>query len=226
MLVFAIACSMTIFFDNFHPALAALVEYLAHIFTGMDGLCLISIAVIKYFLIFRQTVFEQYDEKKIIQVSRVTILILSVLIVAIDFTFTKSLDYQPFYKYLMGKNLSDEYKVSYSTRIVYSTVAFSHLLLLIRIEADNYKYEDGILYLIVKDRSSTSFEMSKFFNNIFFFMILGCVSIMITFTLFHDSLLDLISLVFQGKNIGYVKTSILVQFSLVDVVLIVLLIKK
>ena len=217
---------MTIFFDNFHPSLAAFVEYVVHIFTGMDGLCLTSIAVIKYFLIFRQTVLEQYDEKKVIQMSRFATVTLSILIVAIDFAFTESLEYQPFYHCLMGENLNDEYKVSYSTRIVYSTVAISHLLLIMRIEVDNYKYEDGILYLIVNDRPSPSFEMSTFFNKVFFLMILGCVSIMITFTFFHESLFDVFSLVFQGKNIGYVETSIMIQFSIVDVVLIVLLIRK
>ena len=220
--VFTIISTITLFTNNV-PKEVAYAIVIVYIFCVlMDGMSLIFVAIIKYLSIFYRTLLDDYDEKKIKRLSRFIIAFASVvLLITFDLT---SLENNGYIAYLTGTNEAPTQKANNSTNFVFALVAIVHFALICRIEARNFKYEEGILYLVIKKENVLEFVASNFFNRIFALMTsFMFVVFIISYVYFEEIYFDTTRYL---PRIGYVHALPLVQFWIVDVILVSMLLKN
>ena len=182
----------------------------------MDGFCLIFIALIKFLSIFYATVLHDCNELKVRNYLRLFGFGCSILIQAFD-DWVNERNSEYFY-YLTGKDLNPKLIVDYYIIIVYTLVGLIHFALFCVIEAQSFKFEDGILYLVVKNPNLIEFQNSQFLNRIFAFMVGLLIGLFIIFMTYFDDFIPWITI--TSQSIGYINPLILTQFFIVDLVLL------
>ena len=220
--VFTIISTITLFTNNV-PKEVAYGTVIVYIFCVlMDGMSLIFVAIIKYLSIFHRTLLDNYDEKKIKRLSRFMIAFASiVLLIMFDLT---SLENNGYIAYLTGTNEVPTQKANNSTNFIFACVAIVHFALICRIEAQNFKYKEGILYLVVKKENVLEFVASKFFNRIFALMTSFLFVVFILFYVyFEEFYFDTTRYL---PRIGYIYALPLIQFWIVDIILLSMILKN
>ena len=216
--VFTAVSTVTLISNNVPDEIAYVLVFVYKVFLLMDGFCLISYAITKYLSIFHQSILNTFSENKITLLQRCLGLLFSIVIQVFDFN---SLPKSAYVSCLTGNNLTPSHRVDISTNVVYSIVAMVHLALICRIEALNYSYEDGIMYLIFRDETFHEMIKTKFFNQIFAMMSgLLCV-LFIIFNYYIEEIMNLFTI--PMSTVGYIHPMIFFQFAIVDFVLIAMI---
>ena len=201
--------------------LACGIFFIFKVFLLMDGFHLMFYAVIKYLLIFHQSKLNMFSENKIKLFLRLFGLVASIVIQACDF---ESYTYSGEVAYLTNKNLVQSSVIDLSTNVVYSLMAFIHLALFCRIEALNYRYEEGIVFLVFQDETFTDFIATKFFNQLFALMA-GIIIFLIMITnYFMEHLFAHFN--FPMSVVGYIHSNLFFQFLIVDLILMLMVYKN
>ena len=213
--------TLTLFTTNLPNELAFVLVSVCKVFLFMDGFCLIYIALIKFMSIFYPTVLNDYSEQKVRKYLRYFGLVCSILIEALEIIVDgENFEY---IAYLTGKDLNPKPNVDVGTIIIYSLVGIAHFALLCAIEAQSYKYEDGILYLVIKNPNLIDFQNSQFLNRVMAFMVALLVGLFIIFMKYFDDVIPWITLTLP--SIGYINPMILTQFFVVDLALLAMVLK-
>ena len=216
--VYTLISTATFLTNSISTEVAYVSVFIFKVFLLMDGLCLISYAIIKYLSIFHQSILHTFSENKVTWLQRIFGLLFVIMIQAFDF---ESLPKSAYVSCLTGKNLTSNHRVDISTNIVYSIVAVVHLALFCRIEALNYSFEEGIMYLIFKDETFQELIKTKFFNQIFA-MMSGLISVVFfIFNYYIEEIINVFTL--PMSTIGYIQPMIFFQFAIVDLVLIAMI---
>ena len=216
--------TISLFTNNIPSNIALAIVFFYKVFVLMDGFCLIFIALIKYFSIFHGYLLDNYNEQKIRLSLLISGFIMSVILCTLDIESFKITD--GFYPYFTGVDLTpNEAIVAITNRCVYGLVAVLHLALICRIEAQSYSLEEGVLYLIVKNEDTSEFVARRVFHRLSAFMFVIIFAIGLVFHTFMEEILYFIRN-YLPTPIGFIHTLTLIQFFIVDVVLIVMLYKN
>ena len=216
--VFTTISTVTLISNNVPDAIAYALVFVYKLFLLMDGFCLIFYAIIKYLSIFHQSILHKFSENKVTWFQRLFGLLFAIMIQAFDFD---SLPKSSYVSCLTGTNLTPSHRVDISTNVVYAIVAMVHLALICRIEALNYSYEDGIMYLIFRDETFQELIKTKFFNQIFA-MMSGLICLLFFIFNYHaEEIINLFTI--PMTTIGYIQPMIFFQFAIVDLVLIAMI---
>ena len=213
--------TLTLFTTNLPEKLVLVLVFVHGVFMLMDGFCLIFIALIKFMSIFYAPFLHECNELKVQNYLRLFGFGCSILIQAFD-DLVNGKNSEYFY-YLTGKDLHPKLIVDYNVIIVYSLVGIIHLALFFAIEAQSYKFEDGILYLVVKNPNLIEFQNSQFLNRSFAFMVGLLTGLFIIFMKYFEDFIPWITL--TSHSIGYINPLILTQFFIVDLILLGMVLK-
>ena len=213
--------TLTLFTTNLPIELVFVLVCICKVFLYMDGFCLIYIALIKFMSIYYATVLNDYSEQKVRKYLRYFGMVSSILIEALEIlVYGEKFEY---IDYLTSKDLNPKLTVDLGTIIIYSLVGIVHFALLCAIEAQSYKYEDGILYLVVKNPNLIDFQNSQFLNRLMTFMVALLVGLFIIFIKYFENVIPWITLTLP--NVGYINPMILTQFFVVDLALLAMVLK-
>ena len=220
---FTMISTVTLFTNNIPDVVACGIFFIFKVFLLMDGFHLMFYAVIKYLLIFHQSKLNIFSENNIKLFLRLFGLIASIVIQACDF---ESYIYSGEVAYLTNRNLAPSSVIDLSTNVVYSLMALLHFALFCRIEALNYHYDEGIVFLVFRDETFTDFISTKFFNQLFA-MMAGMIIVMIMITnYFVEHLLVIVNFNFPLSVVGYIHSNLFFQFLIVDLILMLMVYKN
>ena len=216
--------TITLFTNSIPSNIALAIVFIYKVFVLMDGFCLIFVALIKYTLIFCGFLLENHDEQKIRQSLLCSGFTLSVILCIMDIESFKITD--GFYPYLTGVDLTpNEATVAISTKFVYGLVAVIHLALICRIEAQSYSLEEGVLYLVVKNEKAIEFFARRFFHRLSAIMYVSIFAVGFVLHIYMEEIFHFMK-TYLPSPVGYIHTLSLIQFCIVDLILIVMLHKN
>ena len=218
---FTMISTVTLFTNNIPDVVAYGMFFIFKVFLLMDGFHLMFYAVIKYLLIFHQSKLNIFSENNIKLFLRLFGLIASIVIQACDF---ESYIYSGEVAYLTNRNLAQSSVIDLSTNVVYSLMALIHFALFCRIEALNYHYEEGIVFLVFRDETFTDFISTKFFNQLFALMA-GIIIVLIMITNYFVEHL-LVNFSYPMSVVGYIHSNLFFQFLIVDLILMLMVYKN
>ena len=218
---FTMISTVTLFTNNIPDVVACGIFFIFKVFLLMDGFHLMFYAVIKYLLIFHQSKLNIFSENNIKLFLRLFGLIASIVIQACDF---ESYIYSGEVAYLTNRNLAQSSVIDLSTNVVYSLMALIHFALFCRIEALNYHYEEGIVFLVFRDETFTDFISTKFFNQLFALMA-GIIIVLIMITNYFVEHL-LVNFSYPMSVVGYIHSNLFFQFLIVDLILMLMVYKN
>ena len=216
--------TITLFTNNISSGIALAIVFIYKVFVLMDGFCLIFVALIKYLLIFHGPLLGNYEEQRI----RLSLLCsgftMSIGLCILDIESFKITD--GFYPYLSGADLTpNEATIAITTIFVYRLMAILHLALLCRIEAQSYSLEEGVLFLVVKNENTLEFVGKRFFHRLSAFLFLSISTIGFVLHRYMEEIFQFIR-TYLPTPIGYIHTLSLIQFFVVDIILIVIVVKN
>ena len=108
---------------------------------------------------------------------------------------------------------------------MYRLVAILHLALLFRIEAQSYSLEEGVLFLVVKNENTLEFVGKRFFHRLSAIMYVSISTIGFVLHRYKEDIFQFIR-THLPTPIGYIHTLSLIQFFVVDIILIIMLYKN
>ena len=218
---FTMISTVTLFTNNVPDMVACGMFFIFKVFLLMDGFHLMFYALIKYLLIFHQSKLNIFSENKIKLFLRLFGLVASIVIQACDF---ESYTYSGEVAYLTNREIARSSVIDSSTNVVYSLMAIIHFALFCRIEALNYHYEEGIVFLVFRDETFTDFISTKFFNQLFALMA-GIIIVLIMITnYFVENLFA--SFNYPMSVVGYIHSNLFFQFLIVDLILMLMVYKN
>ena len=219
---FTMISTVTLFTNNIPKMVACGFYFVFKVFLLMDGFCLIFYASIKYLSIFHQSKLNTFSENKIKLFLRISGLAASVIIQLCDY---ESYTYSDYVSYLTHENLTPSTVIDLSTNIIYSLMSIIHFALFCRIEALNYSYEEGIMFLVFRDETFTDFISTKFFSQIFALMAGMIIVLIVIFNYFVEDIMTNFTFSYLSM-VGYIDISNFFQFLIVDFILIIMVCKN
>ena len=214
-----VICTCATCYSDWHPVTAKVLLLLYLGISVNDGLTLASVPIIRYLLVFHGTLFYTTSDDVVMNITKTTNAILSIIIVVFDM-FTS--DRENFYHFVVMTNPvklgSDDiiYNPN-SVQFAFSLAILAFTILQIRLEILNYKYGEGFVVQLKKwwknthqDEISENEEWGINFQRI----MISMLAIMTIF-FFAGTNEFLQTQTFFGLT-GRVSTSVLIQIIVVD----------
>ena len=139
----ALCCTVATFSDNVPPSIAKLIMSVQIICTVHNGISLVSVAVIRYLLVFHCTIFCDKEDEEILRVTKIANFTISMIIALWDLAFLFDFESSGFYQSMIHQNTSTHNIESSSKKLSFTLAIIAFCILQVRLEVQNYKFGEG-----------------------------------------------------------------------------------
>ena len=140
----ALVCTLATFFD-FHPTIAKVLYFCKAFFTVHNGISLVSVAVIRYLLIFHSTLFYVKQDEEVLRVTKMANFTIAAIMTLYDIIFIMDFDASGTYQNLISSHAEVNSWTPNSMKVAFSLVIIAFSVLQVRLEIQNYKFGEGFL---------------------------------------------------------------------------------
>ena len=139
----ALCCTVATFFDNVPPSIAKLIMSVQMICTVHNGISLVSVAVIRYLLVFHCTILCDKEDEEILRVTKIANFTISMIMALWDSAFLFDFESSGFYQSMVHQNTSTHNIQSSSKKLSFTLAIIAFCILQVRLEVQNYKFGEG-----------------------------------------------------------------------------------
>jgi len=171
------------FFDNVPPSVAKSIITFTMVATVHNGISLVSVAVIRYLLIFHGTIFLIKSDDEILRVTKIANFTISMIMALWDSAFLFDFESSGKYQSLVHQNTSShDGGISYSMKLSFIFVIVAFSTVQVCLEVQNYKFGEGFIIQLKRwwtdshqDENNENEEFGVNFQRIMTLMLLICV---------------------------------------------------
>ena len=134
------------FFGNVPPSVAKSIITFTMVATVHNGISLVSVAVIRYLLIFHGTIFLIKSDDEILRVTKIANFTISMIMALWDSAFLFDFESSGKYQSLVHQNTSShDGGISYSMKLSFIFVIVAFSTVQVCLEVQNYKFGEGFI---------------------------------------------------------------------------------
>ena len=181
-----LCCTIATFFGNVPPSLAKSIITFRIAATVHNGISLVSVAVVRYLLIFHGTIFLIKSDDEILRVIKIANFTISMIMALWDsaflFDFESSGKYQSMVHQKTSSHNGDNSEISYSMKLSFIFVIIAFSTVQGCLEVQNYKFGEGFIIQLKRwwtdshqDETNENEEFGVNFQRIMTLMLLICV---------------------------------------------------
>ena len=171
------------FFGNVPPSVAKSIITFTMVATVHNGISLVSVAVIRYLLIFHGTIFLIKSDDEILRVTKIANFTISMIMALWDSAFLFDFESSGKYQSLVHQNTSShDGGISYSMKLSFIFVIVAFSTVQVCLEVQNYKFGEGFIIQLKRwwtdshqDENNENEEFGVNFQRIMTLMLLICV---------------------------------------------------
>ena len=175
------------FFNNIPPSIAKLILALVMVCTVHNGISLVSVAVIRYLLVFHGTIFYAKEDDKILRVTKIANFTMSMIMALLDSAFIFDFESSGNYQSMVHQNIPTQGGISSSMKISFGFVIIAFSTLQVRLEIQNYKFGEGFFMVLKRwwtdshqDETNENEEWGVNFQRIMTLMLSICTVLFFT----------------------------------------------
>ena len=139
----ALCCTVATFSDNVPPSIAKLIMSVQIICTVHNGISLVSVAVIRYLLVFHCTIFCDKEDEEILRVTKIANFTISTIMALWESAFLFDFESSGFYQSMVHQNMSTHNIESGSKKLSFTLAIVAFCILQVRLEIQNYRFGEG-----------------------------------------------------------------------------------
>ena len=178
-----LCCTIATFFGNVPPSLAKSIITFRIAATVHNGISLVSVAVVRYLLIFHGTIFLIKSDDEILRVTKIANFTISMIMALWDSAFLFDFESSGKYQSLVHQNTSShDGGISYSMKLSFIFVIVAFSTVQVCLEVQNYKFGEGFIVQLKRwwtdshqDENNENEEFGVNFQRIMTLMLLICV---------------------------------------------------
>ena len=219
-------CTLATFVENVHPAIAKLLMTFLMVCTVHNGISLVSVAVIRYLLVFHGTLFYSKEDQEIMKLVKIINITVAAIMTFWDVIFIFDFESSGIYQSLVMEKTSTHNGVSTSMKLSFSLVIMAFGILQVRLEIQNYKFGEGFVSQVKRwwtdshqDENHENEEFGVNFQRIMSLMLLFCFIFFFSEGVIHFKEYRLFG------YLGIVPPGSLIQVIIVDLLWIMIIIQ-
>ena len=178
-----ISFTIATFFHNVPPSIAKMIITFSMVVTVHNGISLVSVAVIRYLLIFHNTIFSIKSDDEVLKVTKIANLTISMIMVLWDSAFLLDFESLSTYQSMVHQNTaSNGGTISVSMKLSFLLVIVAFSTLQVCLEVQNYKFGEGFIVQLKRwwtdshqDENNENEEFGVNFQRIMTLMLSICV---------------------------------------------------
>ena len=131
------------FFNNVPSPIAKFFIVLRIVCVVHNGFSLVSVAVIRYLLVFHGTIFYRKEDDEILRVAKIANFTISMIMALWDSAFLFDFESSGFYQSMVHQNTSSHNIQSSSKKLSFTLAIVAFCILQVRLEIQNYRFGEG-----------------------------------------------------------------------------------